>query len=80
MGRYRRKALIRRKGRADVEEGWMYAIASVVTPIRHLSALSPLYLIRGNSIAVPFRGDQADKQKRGMQPISSVYFITNLAI
>ena len=33
--RYRRKALVKRKGSDKVEETYMYGIASVVTPVKH---------------------------------------------
>jgi hypothetical protein len=36
-GRYRRNALIKRPDSDQVEDGIMYGIASVVTPIPHLS-------------------------------------------
>lgn len=43
MVRYRRNALIRRKGKGEVEDAWMYAIASVVTATNHFRpSLPPL--------------------------------------
>lgn len=34
--RYRRKAFVKHRGADDIEDGYVYGIASVVTPKQHL--------------------------------------------
>lgn len=36
LPRYRRKSFVKHRGADDIEEGYVYGIASVVTPKQHL--------------------------------------------
>lgn len=36
LHRYRRKAFVKHRGADDIEDGYVYGIASVVTPKQHL--------------------------------------------
>lgn len=36
LGRYRRKSFVKHRGADDIEDGYVYGMASVVTPKQHL--------------------------------------------